>query len=267
LKVKYGIMLHVEERPVTGWGKRIRMAAHSNSYGRRSALALAALVLLGALAVSVACGGGKKTAASGTATAPAATSTPAATRTPGANAGLQTPIAVSPGDTLTAADLAARGVGVPGRGEFTGDRLLIPAIGVDAPFSDKVVPASGQMPNPNGPEDIAWYDFSGWPGLGGLPGKGGNVVLAGHVDYIRYGPAVLWRLRELKLGDLITIRMKDGTTYNYKVELTKLADPNTGDWSKLVEATADESVTLITCEGVFKDGGYNLRRIVWGRRI
>lgn len=242
------------------------MAAHAAVLRRRAALALSTLILLGAL-VAVGCSsGGKASSATATPTAEAS-ATPAATRTPSQNAGLQTPIAISPGDTLTAADLDARGVGVPGRGEFTGDRLLIPKIGVDAPFSAKAVPSSGQMPNPNGPEDVAWYDFSQWPGLGGLPGKGGNIVLAGHVDYIRYGPAVFWRLGELQPGDIISIKMKDGTTYNYKVEFDKVVDPNGGDWSKLVQATADESVTLITCTGQFENGSYNLRRIVWGRRV
>jgi LPXTG-site transpeptidase (sortase) family protein len=235
---------------------------------RRGGLALSLAVCLSVLSLSIiGCGGkSQKTSASGTPPSEA-TEAPASTPTPSQNAGLLTPIAMSPGGELTQADLAARGVGEPGRGDFAGDHLMIPKIGVDAPFSYKVVGSDGQMPNPDGPEDVAYYDFSQWPNLGGLPGKGGNVVVAGHVDYIRYGPAVFWRLHELEPGDMITVRMKDGTTFDYKIEFNKQVDPGGADWSKLVEATADESITLITCGGQFEAGHYNLRRIVWGRRV
>jgi LPXTG-site transpeptidase (sortase) family protein len=229
---------------------------------------IAALVMVtGLAAVAVACGGGSKKSSTPTATK-SATAAPSATAEP-VHAGLQTPLAISPGDLLTHADLAARGVGTPGRGDFTGDKLIIPKIGVDAPFSYKVVGSDGQMPNPNGPTDVAYYDFSQWPKAGGLPGQGGNVVLAGHVDYIRYGPAVFWRLRELTPGDTITIQMKDGTTYDYKVEFNKqiAADAPGVDWSDIVSATADESITLITCGGQFEAGHYDHRQIVWGRRV
>ena len=52
-------------------------------------------------------------------------------RTPG----LKTPIAISPGSELAPGDLSARGVGTAGRGAFTGVRLVIPKIGIDAEFS------------------------------------------------------------------------------------------------------------------------------------
>jgi len=244
----------------------IGAAAPGRLRGRwRAAALMIGVVAIAALAV--ACSGGKKKA-SGTATPGGDTSPTAdAIVTPGPNIGLKTPIAISPGGMLTKEDLAARGTGVPGRGDFTGERLLIPKIGVDAPFSDKVVPPDGQMPIPNSWDDVAYYDFSQFPDLGGLPGNGGNIVLAGHVDYIRHGPAVFWRLHELEPGDVVTIRMNDSTEYNYKIEFNKVLDPQGADWSAIVSATADESVTLITCTGVFEAGHYNNRQIAWGRKV
>ena len=232
---------------------------------------LAVVIAVAVVAIVMAGGGGKKTddaQATGKTPTVAATATkPAGTPTPGANAGLKTPIAISPGDVLQPGDLAARGTGEPGRGEFGGTRLVIPKVGIDAEFSVKQVGTDGQMPNPNGPTDVAYYDFSQWPGLGGVPGKGGNVVMAGHVDYIRYGPAVFWRLHELEVGDTIEIQMADGTTATYKVEFNKQLDASAADWTPIVEATADESITLITCGGQFEAGHYNNRQIVWGRRV
>lgn len=232
---------------------------------------IAALVIIIAVVATIAtASGGGNNAEQATARTPtvAATATkPAGTPTPGANAGLKTPLAFSEGDTLQPGDLAERGTGTPGRGAFNGTRLVIPKIGVNAEFSVKTVGTDGQMPNPNGPEDVAYYDFSQWDGLGGLPDKGGNVVLAGHVDYINYGPAVFWRLSELEQGDLVEIQMSDGTTATYKIEFNKTVDSSAADWTPIVEATADESVTLITCAGDFNAGHYNLRQIVWGRRV
>jgi LPXTG-site transpeptidase (sortase) family protein len=227
-------------------------------------ISLISTVAIGALAAG-ACGGGSDDDATPTVSA---TRTPRPSPTPGENAGQKTPIAFSEGDFLSAEDLAARGVGEPGRGEFNATRLVIPSIDVDAEFTVKAVGTDGQMPNPNGPEDVAWYDFSQWPGLGGLPDKGGNIVMAGHVDYINYGPAVFWRLDELKPGDQVQIHLADGTVATYEVEFNKVVDPSSAtDWSGLVSATADESVTLITCSGEFEAGHYSNRQIIWGRRV
>ena len=115
--------------------------------------ALIAAILVVVVAMS---GGSNKSddqqATGKTPTASSASATkPAGTPSPGANAGLKTPIAVSPGSELSPADLAARGIGEAGRGEFGGTRLVISKIGVSAPFSVKAVSTDGQMPNPNGP--------------------------------------------------------------------------------------------------------------------
>ena len=227
---------------------------------------VAAVVIAVAIIVVAMSGGGSGDSQAKGKT-PTAAATAAGSPTPGTSAGLKTPIAVSPGDELTPGDLAARGTGEAGRGDFGGTRLMIPKIGVDAPFTVKEVGTDGQMPNPNGPEDVAYYDFSQWPGLGGVPGKGGNVVLAGHVDYIRYGPAVFWRLHELEIGDTIEIQMADGTSATYKIEFNKQIDASAADWTPIVEATQDESITLITCGGQFEAGHYNNRQIIWGRRV
>jgi LPXTG-site transpeptidase (sortase) family protein len=231
-------------------------------------VAVLALVVVVIVVVAASGGGGDETAVAPT---PRASATVLATPS-AVHAGAKTPIATSPGDELTEFDLAQRGAGVPGRGEFLGDRLIIPSIGVDAPFSVKVVPnPGGQMPNPNGPSDIAYYDFSAWPLFGGVPDVGGNVVVAGHVDYINVGPAVFWDLDKLVVGDRVQIKLKDGTIVEYAIEFNKHIDATTATekkmWDAIVAGTADESITLITCGGEFSDGHYSNRQILWGRRV
>lgn len=227
------------------------------------ALAVAAIAAIVVVAVAVAGGGGD----AGSVVAPTATGEATSTATPGENAGLKTPLPVSPGDVLTDQDLAIRGTGIPARGEFLGERLIIPKIDVNAPFTLKVVPGSGQMPNPNGPTDVAYYDFSAWDGMGGLPNAGGNVVLAGHVDYINHGPAVFWDLHALAAGDRVQIQMRDGSIVEYEVVFNKHISADVAPWAAIVAATEGESVTLITCGGEFSAGHYSDRQIVWARRV
>jgi LPXTG-site transpeptidase (sortase) family protein len=153
-----------------------------------------------------------------------------------------------------------------------GDRLLIPSIGVDAPLTMRVVTAdasgSASMGNPDGPEDVVWYDFSAFPGLGGRPGVGGNTVLSGHVDYHNYGPAVFWELRNLEVGAEITVHLRDGTDYKYTVQWNKTVEPGSTTWSDIVASTSQESLTMITCAGTFDSSSrsYDQRRVVWATR-
>ena len=158
---------------------------------------------------------------------------------------------------------------VPG-GE--GDRLLIPSISVDAPFTMRVAAAdangSVKMENPEGPEDVVWYDFSAFPGLGGRPGVGGNTVLSGHVDYHNYGPAVFWDLSKLEVGAEIIIHLRDGTEYKYTVQWNRTVEPSSTSWSDIVASTPQESLTMITCAGTFDSStrSYDQRRVVWATR-
>ena len=148
------------------------------------------------------------------------------------------------------------------------ERLIIPAIQLDVPVTAKAVGPNGEMPSPDGPEQVIWYDFSRFPGLGGKPGAGGNTVLAGHVEYHDYGPAVFAHLQDLKMGDMITVELEDGSVYKYVTHSNRIvnADVNFG---YIVTATPEESLTLITCAGDFDPTkqDYNERRIVWAVRV
>ncbi len=159
---------------------------------------------------------------------------------------------------------------VPGAG--TGDHLIIPSINVNAVLSMRVVTAAAdgttEMANPDGPNDVVWYDFSAFPGLGGRPGVGGNTVLSGHVDYHDYGPAIFWDLGKLTAGSQITIQLSDGTSYNYSVQWNRVVDPASTSWNDIVASTPQESLTMITCAGTFDSStrSYDQRRVVWAVR-
>jgi hypothetical protein len=179
-----------------------------------------------------------------------------------------TPIAFSPGEGLTASDLAARGMGGNVKGTFRGERVIIPKIGVDAPMTYHKVGLDGVMPQTDGPDDIAFYDFSDWSSpLGGFPGIGGNVVTVGLLDFAGRGPAVLFELRQLVAGDLVQVRLQDGTLITYAIEFNKVAPFASLDFDALFGTTADESITLYTGAPPFAGGSYQNRRVAWGRRV
>lgn len=142
-------------------------------------------------------------------------------------------------------------------------RIVIPAIEVDAPVTVKGVDANGIMESPDGPWDVAWYDFSARPGFGS------NAVFSGHVDYVDVGPAVFWTLKDLSQGDIVDVTLDDGTVYQYRVAAMETIDAATADIGTIVGATEQEVVTLITCTGTFNQatGQYDQRLIVRAERI
>src|SRR5947208_16787871 len=83
-------------------------------------------------------------------------------------------------------------------------RIQIPAIGVNAPVVQLSVKDDGTMESPQGPDPVAWYDFSP------TPGNPGNTVFAGHRDWHTGVTAVFWRLGDLSQGDSIAIQLADG---------------------------------------------------------
>ena len=82
------------------------------------------------------------------------------------------------------------------------------------------------------------------------PLEPGPSVILGHVDsYI--GPAVFFRLPELKAGDQIHIDREDGTTVTYVVQLSERHHKDAFPTEAVYGVTARPTLRLITCGGVF----------------
>jgi LPXTG-site transpeptidase (sortase) family protein len=156
-----------------------------------------------------------------------------------------------------------------GPGPVTGTdmSISIPAIGVNASVYARTVGTNGQMGNPAGAWDVIWYDFSqNFGGLGGYPGTGySNAVFAGHVDYIRVGPAVFYSARNLVAGDQIHVTSANGVI-TYSVQWSAWAGP-TDDFTQYVGQTGQDTITLVTCIGGFSAGHYSNRLIIRGVRV
>jgi LPXTG-site transpeptidase (sortase) family protein len=143
------------------------------------------------------------------------------------------------------------------------ERLLIPNIEVDAPVVVMGIDANGVMQSPTNAWDVAWYDFSARPGFGG------NAVFSGHVDYHDVGPAVFWDLRNLQEGDLISVRLADGTQYDYAVIALNSFEASAAPVEDIVGPTSEEVITIITCGGTFDSTvrQYSHRTVVRAQRV
>jgi hypothetical protein len=135
--------------------------------------------------------------------------------------------------------------------------ITIPSIGVRAPIVGVGLQPDGAMQLPE-PDQVGWYR------LGPRPGEGGPAVLVGHVDS-RTGPAVFYRLRQLRPGDEIFIGQSDGTTSRFLVgrleQHPKTALPTSRIWTPAI----GRWLRLITCGGPFNraTGHYRDNLIVY----
>ncbi len=144
--------------------------------------------------------------------------------------------------------------------------ISFPEYGKNAPVIVLGLDEKGVMESPDGPSDAAWYDFSAHPG------SGSNAVFSGHVDWTYDGdpgPAVFWHLKDMQAGDIVEVKLEDGTVYKYAVDTVVTVDPDTVDVPSIVGPTPKEIVTLITCGGTFDQsvGHYQSRVIVRAERV
>jgi sortase (surface protein transpeptidase) len=140
--------------------------------------------------------------------------------------------------------------------------IRIPAIGVSA----RVV-ALGLNPDRTLEVPRRWAD-AGWYTGGPRPGQRGPAVIAGHVDSMS-GPAVFYRLGELRRGALVRIRRADGSTVTYGVEGVERWPKNRFPTGRVYGRTVRSTLRLITCGGAFDKatGHYLDNVIVYATRV
>lgn len=132
-----------------------------------------------------------------------------------------------------------------------------------------VDPATNTMQSPPNKDDVADYDFASHPGDGcQADNQCSNTVLSGHVDWFTGQTGVFWHLKDLQNGDQIQLKLQDGVTYSYKVVSNTVYSDQTAPVDQIIGPTPQESVTLITCDGVFNKAlqEYNMRRVVVATR-
>ncbi|POX50383.1 class F sortase [Streptomyces sp. Ru71] len=140
-------------------------------------------------------------------------------------------------------------------------RLLIPAIGVDAPFTDLAIDSTGRLKPP--PPDNT--NLVGWYAKGPSPGEAGTSVIAGHVD-TKTAAAVFAHLDELRKGDVVYVDRADGRRAAFVVDSTQTFDKDDFPSDRVYADTPQAQVRLITCAGSYDRSArdYTQNLVVFG---
>lgn len=125
-------------------------------------------------------------------------------------------------------------------------RLTIPAIAVDAPFTQLGIGPTGQLDAPPAGD----RNLVGWFKDGATPGERGSSIIAGHVD-TKTGPAVFLQLESLKPGSAVNITREDGTVATFQVDsietFSKANFPN----DRVYADAPTAQLRIITCGGAY----------------
>ncbi len=158
--------------------------------------------------------------------------------------------------------VASRGA-VPAQNSSLGGtpvRVRIPAIGVDADMESLGLDTDGTL-------EVPPYDRAGWFRGGPKPGETGPAVIAAHVDSTN-GPAVFYRLKDLRTGDGITVDYDDGTAVRFVMTGADTFLKSEFPTERVYGDTRAPDLRLITCGGSFdrRAQSYVENLVVWATR-
>ena len=121
-------------------------------------------------------------------------------------------------------------------------RISIPAIGVNARVIRLGLNPDRTIEVPTNLADTGWFE------PGPEPGEQGSAVIVGHLESLA-GPGVFDRLRELRVGQTITIRLEDGSTVRYVADSMIRVPKSRFPTDRVYAQTKQPTLRLITCAG------------------
>jgi hypothetical protein len=205
------------------------------------------LVVLG-LSSSTGPGTAADTSASSTSTAP----TPRATRSPA-------PSHAAPSGDPVRRDRPRFGSFLPGSAPVG---LAIPSIDVrSTKIVDLGLQDDGSIEVPRDASAPGWFT------PGPSPGQLGPAVIAGHVDSST-GPAVFYRLGELRPGARVDVTRADGSVATFSVDRVLTFEKDDFPTGAVYGATTRAELRLITCGGDYDDDtGYDSNTVVFAHLV
>jgi Sortase domain len=141
----------------------------------------------------------------------------------------------------------------------------IPRVRVQAKIISLGLTSGGavRVPPLTRPFLTSWYD------RGPTPGEPGAAVIFGHVDSAAVGPAVFYRLGDLRPGDLVYVTLKDGRTALFRVYSAALYQKAEFPDQAIYGYTSWPSLRLVTCGGQFDSatGHYLSNTVVFAQYV
>lgn len=108
------------------------------------------------------------------------------------------------------------------------------------------------------------WQKAGWFVKSVKPGETGNSIIDGHYDTNTGAPAAFWELKDLQVGDKVTLTDNRGFKFIYQVSNKAYIDIKDPDRTKVLDGSTDKILTLITCGGIwdYRAGMYNKRLVI-----
>ena len=140
-------------------------------------------------------------------------------------------------------------------------RLTIDSLETTLKVNPVGIESDGSLETPKSWGEAGWYKN------GAMPGQIGNVLINAHYDDNLGRPAAFWQLKNIKIGDKVTLENEFGKVYTYEVAEFFYIDIRDPERLKIFKDTEGKStITLITCGGVWLSGEitYSKRLVVKG---
>lgn len=141
-------------------------------------------------------------------------------------------------------------------------KLIIPSISVNAEVERTSIDQAGILLAPKDPKNVGWYHN------GAIPGKRGNAVIGGHVDWTT-GPAVFRSLRSMRPGAIIRITNDYGSKLHFQVTSIQVYRNGTVPIQKIAGNSRGIHLNLYTCTGSYNkySKNYSHRIVVYSTLI
>jgi LPXTG-site transpeptidase (sortase) family protein len=139
--------------------------------------------------------------------------------------------------------------------------LRVPSVGISTNLITLGTEPDGTLETPDA------YDVAGWYKYSPTPGQIGPSVIVGHVDNYK-GPAIFFRLKELKAGDIIEVTRANGAVVKFKVDGVQQFQQDNFPTAQVYGNTKYAGLRLITCGGEFNraTGEYLANTVVFASK-
>ncbi|MEV0408646.1 class F sortase [Actinoallomurus sp. NPDC050550] len=136
--------------------------------------------------------------------------------------------------------------------------LDVPKIGIHASLLQVGLDHDGSVAVP----PLSRAHLAGWYDKGPSPGERGPAVLVGHVDS-KKGPAVFYRLGNLRPGDTVEVTRRDGVVATFTVDSVERVSKKHFPTQRVYGDLGFAGLRLITCGGDFDGHSYLDNTIVY----
>lgn len=132
----------------------------------------------------------------------------------------------------------------PAREAVAPVHLDYPGIAAQVPVRPTGVGPDGQMEIPEDAADAGWYQFGATPDSGQ-----GATVIAAHAGSVQTPEGPLYRLRDARPGEELTVRDASGQTHRYSVRTVERHGKEGLDFTPYFVRDGPAHLVMITCGG------------------